>query len=334
VLIKDFEIEKPNYVSSVPRIWEALYNAIHLKISRESTVKQALFKLFVKAGILHHRNKMRLKNLMPQFQHQLFIARPLEIAASAFALLFLSPLQKVGEKLVYGKLKERIGGELKAGISGGGALHRHIDEFFAGVGLTVLEGYGLTETSPIVAVRTFERPIPFTVGPLLRGVEVKIVDGQGREVPRGRKGTIMVKGELVMKGYFKNEAATKQVLSPDGWLHTGDLGRLTQTGELQITGRAKDTIVLTGGENIEPLPIEQKLSESSFINQSMVIGQDRKTIGALIVPDFERLHEYAGEQGIEYDSDGTLIEDQRITNLFRAEIKDLIYLKNGFKAVE
>jgi long-chain acyl-CoA synthetase len=144
----------------------------------------------------------------------------------------------------------------------------------------------------------------------------------------------MVRGELVMKGYFKNEAATKKVLSTDGWLDTGDLGRLTQGGELQITGRAKDTIVLTGGENIEPLPIEQKLSESSFIQQAMVIGQDRKTIGALIVPDFEKLHEYAGEQGIEFESDRTLIDDRRITNLFRGEIRDLISTKNGFRAVE
>jgi long-chain acyl-CoA synthetase len=137
-----------------------------------------------------------------------------------------------------------------------------------------------------------------------------------------------------MKGYYKNERATREVLSSDGWLNTGDLGRLSIAGELQITGRAKDTIVLSGGDNIEPLPIEQKLAESRFVHQAIVIGQDRKTIGALIVPDFDALHEYAEEQGVSYRDERALIEDPHIKSLFRREIKELISLKNGFRAVE
>jgi long-chain acyl-CoA synthetase len=334
VLIKDFETEKPHYVSSVPRIWEALYNAIHYKISRESTIRRALFHLFVNIGIRHHRYRMKFRNLMPHFEPRRLLARSVEIAAAGAALVCFTPLRALGDRLVYSKIRERTGGELKAGISGGGALHRHIDDFFAGVGLCVLEGYGLTETSPIVAVRTFERPVPYTVGPLLQGVEVKIVDNQGNTLPRGARGLIMVRGDLVMKGYYRNEKATGEVLSSDGWFNTGDLGRLTLAGELQITGRAKDTIVLTGGDNIEPLPIEQKLSESRFVHQALVIGQDRKTIGALIVPDFDALHEYAEEHGIPYHGDRELIEEPQIKSLFRREIKELISPKNGFRAVE
>jgi long-chain acyl-CoA synthetase len=334
VLIKDFETEKPHYVSSVPRIWEALYNAIHYKISRESTIRRVIFHLFVNIGIRHHRYRMKFRNLIPRFEVRRLLARPFEIAASGTALVCFTPLRALGDRLVYSKIRERTGGELKAGISGGGALHRHIDDFFAGVGLCILEGYGLTETSPIVAVRTFERPVPYTVGPLLQGVEVKVVDKQGNTLPRGNRGLIMVRGDLVMKGYYKNERATREVLSSDGWLNTGDLGRLSIAGELQITGRAKDTIVLSGGDNIEPLPIEQKLAESRFVHQAIVIGQDRKTIGALIVPDFDALHEYAEEQGVSYRDECALIEDPHIKSLFRREIKELISLKNGFRAVE
>jgi long-chain acyl-CoA synthetase len=240
----------------------------------------------------------------------------------------------VGDILVYRKIRERTGGELKAGISGGGALQKHIDDFFAGVGICILEGYGLTETSPIVAVRTFERPVPYTVGPLLKGVEVKIVDENGKKLPIGQMGAVMVRGQLVMKGYFKDEKATDMVRRPDGWLNTGDLGRLTISGEIQLTGRAKDTIVLTGGENVEPLPLEQKLSESSYVHQVIIIGQDQKTLGALIVPNFENLHDYAQEHQISYKTDEDLVGDQRIHSLFRTEIRELISPKKGFRPVE
>ncbi len=334
VLLKDFETEKPNYIVSVPRIWEALYNAIHYKISKDSTVKRVIFHFFVKMGIRYHRSRMKLKGLLPYYRPKKMLERVGEILGSAINSFFLKPVISMGDRLVYSKIREKTGGCLLAGISGGGALQSHVDDFFAGVRLRVLEGYGLTETSPIVAVRTFERPVPYTVGPLLQEVQVKIVDENGRELPPGRQGIIMVKGPLVMKGYYKNREATEKVITPDRWLNTGDLGRMTYEGELQITGRAKDTIVLLGGDNIEPLPIEQKLSESLFIHQVMVVGQDKKTLGALIVPDFEKLDEYVRETGIEYESRDELLEHPAVKNLYRTEIKSLLSPKNGFRPVE
>jgi long-chain acyl-CoA synthetase len=315
ILMKDLELEKPNYIASVPRIWEALYNAIHYKISRESVLKRSIFHAFVNTGIKHHKSLLRMKKLTPVFRPQPLFSRFGEYIASVFRMVLLQPAVLIGDRLVYSQIREKTGGELKAGISGGGALQEHIDDFFAGIGLCVLEGYGLTETSPIVAVRTFERPVPYTVGPLLRDVQVKIVNENGRELPRGEKGVVMVKGPLVMQGYYKNEKATREVLFPDGWLNTGDLGRLTYTGELQITGRLKDTIVLLGGENIEPSPIEQKLSASRFIRQVMVIGQDRKLLGALIVPDFEELKSYAESEHISYVGIDDLIKNPQIKSL-------------------
>ncbi|MFW6139487.1 MAG: AMP-binding protein, partial [Spirochaetota bacterium] len=225
-------------------------------------------------------------------------------------------------------------GELKAGISGGGALQKHADEFFAGIRLRVLEGYGLTETSPIVAARTFERPVPYTVGPLLEDVQVKIVDEQGAELPPGEMGIVMVKGPLVMKGYYKREELTRKVISADGWLNTGDLGRMTINGELQITGRAKDTIVLLGGENIEPQPIEQNLTQSRYISRVMVVGQNQRKPGALIVPDFEQLEEFAKDENIPYRSLEELLQNHKVKELYRNEIKSYVSPKYGFRNVE
>ncbi len=334
VLLKDLETEKPNYIVSVPRIWEALYNAIHYKISKDSAIKRGIFHFFVKMGIRYHKSRMRLKGLLPYYRPKKMFERTGEVLISAIKAFLLKPIIAMGDRLVYNKIREKTGGCLLAGISGGGALQSHVDDFFAGVRLRVLEGYGLTETSPIIAVRTFERPVPYTVGPLLQEVQIKIVDKNGRELAPGQKGIIMVKGPFVMKGYYKNREATKQVITPDGWLNTGDLGRITYEGELQITGRAKDTIVLLGGENIEPLPIEQKLTESNFIHQVMVVGQDKKTLGALIVPEFEKLEEYALETGIEYKSRKALLEHPTVKNLYRTEIKSLLSPKNGFRVVE
>ena len=334
VLLKDFELEKPQYIASVPRVWEALYNAIHYKISKESILKRFLFHTFVRTGILQHKSRLRFKNLMPRFSPMSLPERVFEVFFSGIVSLALLPMVMLGERLVYRKIRERTGGKLIAGISGGGALQKHVDDFFAGIRLSVVEGYGLTEASPIVSVRTLKRPVLNTVGPLLDGVEVKIVDEYQRELPRGEKGVVMVRGPNVMQGYYKNREATQRVLSENGWLNTGDMGRLTQTGELQITGRAKDTIVLLGGENIEPLPIERKLLQSKYINQVLIIGQDRKTLGALIVPNFDELAAFASQEKIEYQSYEELVENQKILGLIRNEIKTNISQKTGFRNIE
>lgn len=334
VLLKDFETEKPHYITSVPRIWESLYNAIQYKVGRESTARRALFRFFVSVGKLHHRAVMTRRGLMPSYAPRGMLQKAAGKLRAGLAAALLHPLAAAGDVLVYRKIRARTGGELKAGISGGGALSSNVDEFFAGIRLRVLEGYGLTETSPIVSVRTFQRPVPYTVGPLLELVEVKIVDDNGRRLGPGETGIIMVRGPLVMKGYYKDEETTRAVLSPDGWLNTGDLGRLTLDGELQITGRAKDTIVLSGGENIEPLPLEQKLGESAYIAQAMIVGQDRKTPGALIVPEFEKLEEFARHSGLSFSGREGLIQLQEIRSLYRQEIKRLVTEKNGFRPAE
>ncbi|GAH84271.1 unnamed protein product, partial [marine sediment metagenome] len=175
---------------------------------------------------------------------------------------------RLADKLVFKKIREVTGGELRFAISGGGALLETVDLFFNTAGIMVCEGYGLTETSPVLTARNPENYIMFTVGPPLPEVEIKIVDKDNydKELPNGEVGIVLTKGLMVMKGYYKNEEKTKEVIK-NGWFNTGDLGKKTYNGKyLQLVGRIKDTIVLRGGENIEPHPLEDRLKECGYIN--------------------------------------------------------------------
>jgi long-chain acyl-CoA synthetase len=209
-----------------------------------------------------------------------------------------------------------------------------VDVFFGAAGILLLEGYGLTETSPVLAVRHQNRPVPGTVGSLLPETECRIVADDGTALPAGQMGVIYVRGPQIMKGYYKRPEATSEVLSDDGWFNTGDLGMLTHRGELKITGRAKDTIVLLGGENIEPLPIEQRITESEFVDTAVVVGQDQKYLGALIVPNREAIERYADENHVPYETYSDLIEDEAILELIDGEINSRVNAKSGFKGFE
>jgi len=211
-----------------------------------------------------------------------------------------------------------------------------MDKFFNAIGLLITEGYGLTETSPILAGRTENENIIFTVGAPLPEVEIIIVDkdNYNKKLPNGKIGTILVKGDMVMKGYYKNKEKTEEVIK-DNWLNTGDLGKKTYNGKyIKIVGRIKDTIVLRGGENVEPLPLEDKLKESTYINMVIVVGQDQPRLGALIVPDFESLKTYTDKENIKYKDTNELINNPQIIALYQKEQKRLISKEHGFKPYE
>ncbi|EMY16482.1 AMP-binding enzyme domain protein [Leptospira weilii str. Ecochallenge] len=203
----------------------------------------------------------------------------------------------------------------------------------------------MTETSPVISVRTFEKLIIGSVGVIAPKTKLQIrndnnavlteMDENGKitQGKLGLKGVVFVKGPQVMKGYFKNEEATSKAIT-DGWMNTGDMGMINFKKTLTLTGRAKDTVVLLGGENVEPVPIENKLQESTYISQCMVIGQDQKNLGAIVVPDFEKLQEWAQENGISETNKDKLIENPKVYDLYRKEIKALNNTKNGFKSFE
>ncbi len=228
-----------------------------------------------------------------------------------------------------------MGKNFIAGVSGGGSLSAGVDIFFASIGgVKLLDGYGLTESAPVVAVRPLiHGGVKRTVSPL-EGTEVRIVTEHGKEAKPGEKGVVMVRGPQVMKGYYKRPDLTRLVLDENGWLNTGDLGIWTHHGEFALSGRAKDTIVLAGGENLEPVPIEAKLCESEFIEQAIVLGgQDKKYLAALIVLNKQRIEEYLQQKEIPYLAD-KMYQMQEVKSLIEQTIADIINSKHGFKSFE
>jgi long-chain acyl-CoA synthetase len=243
-------------------------------------------------------------------------------------------LRRLGDKLIFSKVREKVGTSFKAGISGGGALPPRIYQFFKAIGIQILEGYGLTETAPVIAFSPQKHPVMSVVGPAWPGTELKILDEKGNPAGPGVKGVVYARGPQVMKGYYKKEDATAGILNHEGWINTGDLGIMTIHQELRIIGREKDTIVLLGGENIEPVPMEQKLAESPYIEQAVIVGQDQKYLAALIVPDFDALEGYARENGLAYENRIHLRDVHTILELLTGEINTLISNKNGFRSFE
>ena len=332
ILLGDFKKLNPHLLPAVPRVFEAVYDGITKKMRKTGGIVLAMFNFFVKIAKLQKAMSRKMFNqnacytrYYPVLWWILFII--------PWSLLW--PLYGLGDLLVFRKIKVMLGTNFRAGIAGGGAFPKFIDEFFWAIGVEVVEGYGLTETAPIVAVRPLAAPIYRTIGSAIRGVQVRIVDpNDGFVLGRGKEGVLQVKGPTVMKGYYKRPDLTDKVISEDGWLDTGDLAIMTIHNELCIKGRIKDTIVLRGGENLEPLPIETKLSESKYIKQAVVVGQDMRYLAALILVDEDEVKTYAADNGIQYDTYENLLASDVIQKLYENEIANLISAKNGFKMFE
>ncbi len=331
IMLADMAEIRPKWMASVPRIWEAVRAGIYRNIRSQGGAKEALFTFFVSVGGTHKHFSDMLRGLIPDFRRR---NRLVDALVAVVPLLLLTPLKALGNLLVFKKIKDKLGGRFVAGVSGGGALPPAVDAFFGSAGVLLLEGYGLTETAPVLAVRHQMRPVPGTVGELLGGTECQIRSEEGRILAPGEMGIIYVRGPQVMQGYYRRPALTSAVLDEDGWLNTGDLGMLSHRGELKITGRAKDTIVLLGGENIEPLPIEQKLQESDLIERAVVVGQDQKYLAALICPNIDAVTAYADENHVPYMESEDLLESEGIRELIQGEVSSLVNTRTGFKGFE
>jgi len=331
VMMDDFQNLNPQLMPAVPRVFEALYEGILRAMRKQGGLTNLLFKFFLELGNIYSsisrilfRKTARIKKDFGILNWIVFI----------LPWLVLYPFNKLGDLLVFSKIRKRLGKAFRAGISGGGALPPVVDKFFWTVGICVVEGYGLTETAPVIAVRPIKDPVFGTIGTPIRGVKAKIVDEAGNELTAGKQGIIKICGGNVMKGYYKQPELTAKVIDSQGWFNTGDLGLKTLDGELILRGRVKDTIVLRGGENVEPLPIEMKLNESRYISQSVVLGQDQRHLGALIIPDQIEITEFATKNSISYDSYDDLLQKKVIQKLLSDEIVNLVNAKNGFKLFE
>lgn len=315
---QDLVEEKPTFLAGVPRLFETFESAALARIEKQKPVARAVARFLLRRTLKWSACRLRLAHRWQDPQGEVRRSRLLDHVGRAVG----APLGLLGRRVLGRAVRDGLGGRMRGAVSGGGMLSPHLDRFLDAMGIPILVGYGLTETSPVAALRRFEDNVLGTIGRAVPETEIRIVDEAGEPVPEGRTGEIEVRGPQVMAGYHDDPDSSRAVLRPEGWLRTGDLGRLTAKGDLVFTGRRKETIVLAGGENIEPTPIENRILESPYVRQVMVVGQDRKTLAALLVPDRDAAAREAGVRR-------TTVED-----LLRSEVLRLVCRRTGFKPRE
>ncbi|MBE3112517.1 MAG: long-chain fatty acid--CoA ligase [Acidobacteria bacterium] len=278
---------RPHIMVSVPRVFEKIYTKVMDQVLTSPALRRKIFFWALKVGKAYGAAKLAGKPISGGLRFR----------------------RSIAAKLVFSKIIAKTGGRIRFFVSGGAPLSKDIAEFFYAMGLVILEGYGLTETSPMLSINTFENIRLGTVGKPVPGVDIKIASD----------GEILARGPNIMKGYYKKEAETREVFE-GGWFKTGDIGRFDPDGFLVITDRKKDLLVTSGGKNIAPQPIENLLKTSPYITSGVVIGDRQRFIAALVVPNFEKLQEYARAQGIAFSSLDDLCRDRRIVGFLKAEV--------------
>ncbi len=338
-IAEDLKFVRPTVMASAPRLWESLYQKILANIRGANPISRTLFHLAYSCACEVRRAEYFFKGQSLDVEGR-GLLQNLGLRAGHLMrwILFSVPFHFL-DPIVLKKLRALVGGRFRGTISGGGALQPHVDEFYNFIGIPVLEGYGMTETAPVLAVRTWDHLVIGTVGRLYPETEVRIIDLQSGEVlypnrrhkgqGKGLRGEIHVRGPQVMKGYYKNAESTAAVLK-DGWMNTGDIGMVTFNDCLKILGRSKETIVLLSGENVEPVPIEGRLVESPLIEQCMVVGQDQKFLAVLIVSSLEGFRTF----GVDVANAEDLSSHSGTKELLDAEIRRIISSSNGFKSFE
>ena len=279
---------RPTVFASVPRVYEKVKDRVVANVERSSPLKRKLFAAAMETGraVVARREANRRLPPLLALKHAIF------------------------DRLVFSKIRARLGGRFRFSGSGGAPLGRETAEFFWAAGIEIFEGYGLTETSPIISVNHPKAWRLGSVGPLLPGVEVSIA----------ADGEILVRGAIVMKGYWEKPESTAEVLTPDGWFKTGDIGFLDKEGFLFITDRKKELLVNAYGKNIAPAPLEAALQSIRLVASAVLIGDRRRFLSALIVPQFERLEAVLSEKGLKLGSREEMILDARVRKLFQGSI--------------
>ncbi len=326
--VNDVKIIKPTMVIVVPRILEAFYDKVQINISKMKGFKKGLFNFVYKNSMIYFSLNGYIKKTITFYKKANFL---LSMIYGIIKLIFL-PVYGFS-RILFKAIKNVLGGKVRIVISGGGSLPIHIDKFFNLIGLRLVDGYGLTETSPIISLRDPYHSVLGTSGSPIKNIEVKIINSEGKEAAAGEKGELTVKGGIVMQGYYNNKQATEKVLK-DGWFHTGDLAVKTYYGEVKILGRIKDTIVLSGGENVEPEKIETYINRSELIDNSVVIGQNQKRLKALVVPNKEKVMDIAANKKIAYKDYESLINLQEIYDQIKKDIDENVNSNPEFRSFE
>lgn len=300
----------PTVMISVPRMFERIYGLIAKSVEEGSATKKKIFNWAVETGMKVSSREAEGKRIGP----------------------VLGAERALAHRLVFGKLHAKLGGNLRFAVSGSAALPREIGQFFQAAGIPIIEGYGLTETAPVLTVNPTKKPRYGTVGHVIPGVTIgiqRLDDGRiigqisGEQYPSSlttEDGEIVCKGPNIMTGYWNDPESTREAIDEDGWFHTGDVGRFDD-GYLLITDRIKHMIVSAGGKNIYPAPIEERFKTVPWIDQIVVVGEGREFLGALVVPDYEALQEYSEERGLKID-EASLLQQEMVLQLFDQRFKD------------
>lgn len=291
---------RPTVMPSVPRLFEKIYARVMDGVSKKSPVQRAVFDWALKVGQKYHE------------------ARKTDSVGRVLKLQYAA-----AHTLALGRLHTETGGRVRLFVSGGAPLRKEIAQFFLSAGFTLVEGYGLTETSPVITVNPLRTPKTGTVGVLLPGNELKF----------GQDGEILCKGPNVMLGYFNKEEATREALDTDGWFHTGDIGELDSDGYLRITDRKKDLLVMSNGKKVAPQPIEQLLQKSPYIEQAVVLGDNRKYIAALLVPSYGNLKDWCNQNGAAVQPE-QLAENAALRKFLQGEVDRLCADLSGYEKVK
>ena len=281
---------QPTVMGSVPRLYERVYARVQAAVEAGSPMRQRIFHWAAGLGAQKYANHLAGRSDSPWLKLQL----------------------RVADGLVFKKIRDRTGGRVRYFVSGSAPLAREIGEFFYGMGMLVLEGYGLTETSPFVSVNRPDDFVFGTVGRPAPGSEVMIDAATGE---------ILVRGPQVMQGYLNQPDETAKAIDADGWFHTGDIGELDEIGRIRITDRLKNIIILGNGKNVSPAPMEAALSTSRYVAQAVILGDRQAYTGALIAPDFDELGVWAAANGLAEMPPEQLVEDKSVNKLFDAEVK-------------
>jgi len=288
-LANDMLEVKPTLMLGVPRFYASVMDRILASVRQMPPLRQKLFYRMLEVGKVYAQcwREGRSAPLGVRLQHAVL------------------------DKLVAAKIRERVGGRLRYFVSGGAALPKEVAEFFHAFGILIIEGYGLTETSPVLTVNPPRAPRFGSVGKPIPGVEIKIAED----------GEILARGPNIMLGYYKKPEATAAAIDPDGWFHTGDVGYMDKDGYLYITDRKKDILVLANGKNVAPQPIENMLKQSELIQEAVVYGDGMSAPVALIVPNIDALRAFAKQQGIEATDDDALLNHDAVQKRFRQELE-------------
>jgi long-chain acyl-CoA synthetase len=278
---------KPTIVASAPRLYEKMYVRMQELADSGSVLKRKIFYWAIGVGREWARKKLSAKRVGP----------------------WLALKHRIADPLVFAKVRARMGGRLRFFVSGGAPLARDLGEFFYGAGILILEGYGLTETSPVISFNQLNRVKFGTVGLAVRGVEIKIAED----------GEILTRSDSVMMGYYHRPQETAEVIT-DGWFHTGDIGMMDEGGFLRITDRKKDLIVTSGGKNVAPQNIENMLKTCGCVQNAVVVGNRRNFVSALVVPNFEKIESFARSSGIQFQSRQELVQHPAVVDYVLKEI--------------